>query len=144
MPFTEAMEKKIITAIIDDLSVCYGVKINSSPNLERGMAMPVRDEIGGCIIVIGASHLYRTVEYLPAYTVSLATPGFKPTKEKVAELEQRIDGLELSSSDTVVLDLLSNTAYMGMDDEGLPLPAFRSGDGSYHVAGTLTTAPQQP
>jgi hypothetical protein len=138
---TEAMEKKIITAIIVDLSVCYGVKINSSPNLELGMATPVRDESGGRIIVIGASHLYRTVEYLPANTVSLATPGFKLTKEKVTELERRIDALELSSTDTVVLDLLSNTAYMGTDDEGLPLPAFRSGDGSYHVAGMLTTAP---
>jgi hypothetical protein len=102
---------------------------------------PPRDESGGRIIVIGASHLYRTVEYLPANTVSLATPGFKPTKEKITELERRIDALELSSTDTVVLDLLSNTAYMGTDDEGLPLPAFRSGDGSYHVAGTLTTAP---
>ncbi len=82
------------------------------------------------------SHLYRTVEYLPATTVSLATPGFKPTKKKVAELERQIDRLELNGSDTVVLDLLSNTAYMGTDKEGLPLPAFRAGDGSYHVAGT--------
>jgi hypothetical protein len=107
----------------------------------RDLATPVRKESGGRINVIGASHLYRTVEYLPANTVSLATPGFKPTKEKITELERRVDALELSSTDTVVLDLLSNTAYMGTDDEGLSLPAFRAGDGSYHVAGTLTTAP---
>jgi hypothetical protein len=30
---------------------------------------------------------------------------------------------------------------MGTDEEGLPLPAFRAGYGSYHVAGSLTTAP---
>ncbi len=40
-----------------------------------------------------------------------------------------------------MLDLLSNTAYMGTDEEGLPLPSYREGDGGYHIAGTLTTAP---
>jgi hypothetical protein len=134
------MEKRIITAIIEDLSVCYGVKINPSPNLERGMATPVRDDSDGRIIVIGASHMYRTVEYLPANTVSLAMPGFKPSKEKISELDRRVEALEINSNDTVVLDLLSNTAYMGTDDKGLPFPAFRAGDGSYHVADTLTTA----
>jgi hypothetical protein len=71
----------------------------------------------------------------------MATPGFKPNKEKIAELERQIDRLELNGSDTVVLDLLSNTAYMGTDEDGLPLPAFRAGDSSYHIAGTLTTTP---
>jgi hypothetical protein len=105
------------------------------------MATPAKDESEGRIIVIGASHMYRTVEYLPANTISLAMPGFKPTKEKIAELDRRFDALEIDSNDTVVLDLLSNTAFMGTDDEGLPLPAFRASDGSHHVAGTLTTAP---
>ncbi len=141
LPINEKSEREIVTAILMDLSSSYGVKINMTPNLERGMATPARDDNGGRIIVIGASHLYRTVEYLPATAVSLATPGFKPTKENVAELEKQIDRLELNNSDTVVLDLLSNTAYMGTDGDGLPLPSYREGDCSYHVAGTLTTAP---
>jgi hypothetical protein len=70
-----------------------------------------------------------------------ATPGFKPSKEKIVELERQIDRLDLNESDMVVLDLLSNTAYMGTNEDGLPLPAFRADDGSYHVIGTLTTAP---
>jgi hypothetical protein len=85
--------------------------------------------------------MHRTVEHLPDNTVSLAIPGFKPTKDKIIELDRRIDALEVNCNDTVVLDLLSNTAFMGTDDEGLPLPAFRASDGSHHVAGTLTTAP---
>jgi hypothetical protein len=142
-PWTKKLKEKlsrVITAILSEISTSYGVKINLSPNLERGMATPVKDNNMGRIIVIGASHLYRTVEYLPAITISLATPGFKPSKEKVAELERQIDRLDLDDSDTVVLDLLSNTAYMGTDEDGLLLPAFRAGDGSYHIAGTLTTA----
>jgi hypothetical protein len=39
------------------------------------------------------------------------------------------------------MDLLSNTAYMGTNEDGLPLPAIRVGDGGYHVIGSLTSAP---
>jgi hypothetical protein len=41
----------------------------------------------------------------------------------------------------VVTDLISNVAYMGTDEDGLPSPAVRSGDGIYHITGSLTTAP---
>jgi hypothetical protein len=44
-------------------------------------------------------------------------------------------------NDVVVLDLLSNLAFMGTDMDGLPTPAVRSGDGKYHILGSLTTAP---
>ncbi len=140
-PITEKLEREIVTAILTDLCNSYGVKVNMTPNLECGMATPARDDVDGRIVVIGASHLYRTVEYLLPTTVSVATPGFRPSKEKISELEKQIDRLELNETDTVVLDLLSNTAYMGTDEEGLPLPSYREGDGGYHIAGTLTTAP---
>ncbi len=39
------------------------------------------------------------------------------------------------------MDLLSNAAYMGTDGDGLPTPSIREGDGSYHILGSLTTAP---
>jgi hypothetical protein len=137
----ENTERKIITAMLKEISASYGVKINLFPNLERGMATPVEENSGGQIILIGASHVYRTAEYLPAATITLATPSFKPSKEKIVELEHQIDRLDLNESDTVVLALLSNTAYMGTNDDGLPLPAYRAGDGSYHIIGTLKTTP---
>jgi hypothetical protein len=40
----------------------------------------------------------------------------------------------------VVLDLLSNTAYMGMDVDALPSAAERAGEGRYHIPGSLTAA----
>ncbi len=49
--------------------------------------------------------------------------------------------LELGPDDNLILDLLSNSAYMGTDDNRLPTPVLRAGDGSYHIQGFLTTAP---
>jgi hypothetical protein len=90
---------------------------------------------------IGASHMYRMAEYLPADSISLAYPGFKPSTESIVVIKEKLDALSLSASDTVVLDLLSNSAYMGTDVDGLPLPAERAGDSRYHIPGSLTTAP---
>jgi hypothetical protein len=72
---------------------------------------------------------------------SLSYPGFKPDKEKINSIAKRLEMLELGPDDNLVLDLLSNLAYMGTDDNRLPTPALRAGDGSYHIQGSLTTAP---
>jgi hypothetical protein len=80
-------------------------------------------------------------EYLPSDSISLAYPGFKPTVESIASAKEKLDALNINANDTVILDLLSNSAYMGTDASGLPSPAFKAGDGRYHVPGSLTTAP---
>ncbi len=49
--------------------------------------------------------------------------------------------MNLSKKDTVVLDLLSNVAFMGTDEDGLPSEAIRAEEGRYHVVGSLTVAP---
>jgi hypothetical protein len=83
----------------------------------------------------------RTAEHLPSDTVSLAYPGFKPEKSKIEGLVSNMQNANCGLSDTVVLDLLSNVAFMGTDGDGLPAPAYRADDGRFHVVGTLTTAP---
>jgi hypothetical protein len=80
-------------------------------------------------------------EYLPSDSISLAYPGFKPTAESIASVKEKLDALNINANDTVILDLLSNSAYMGTDASGLPSPAVKAGDGRYHVPGSLTTAP---
>jgi hypothetical protein len=42
---------------------------------------------------------------------------------------------------TVILDLLSNSVFMGTDSSGLPTEALRAEDGSYHIVGSLAIAP---
>jgi len=54
-----------------------------------------------------------------------------------------LTALKLAESDTVILDLCSNSAYMGTDHNGLPVAAERTLDGKYHLQGDLQTAPRQ-
>ncbi len=57
-------------------------------------------------------HAENPAEFLPAECISLAYPGFKAEKETIAALNKKMDQLAPDQSDTVVLDLLSNTACM--------------------------------
>ena len=49
---------------------------------------------------------------------------------------------ESSNISLVVLDLYSNTIYMGSDEFGMPVPAFKSLTGTYHMTGCVETAPE--
>jgi hypothetical protein len=40
LPINEKYEREIVAAILIDLSSSYGVKVNITPNIERGMATP--------------------------------------------------------------------------------------------------------
>ncbi len=58
------------------------------------------------------------------------------------EIEERLlEVVDPGASDTVVLDILSNSAYIGTTADGLPRPPFRAVDGSYRINDSLTTAP---
>jgi hypothetical protein len=54
---------------------------------------------------------------------------------------ESLNSLKLTKNDTVVLDMLSNVAFMGTDDSGLPAETIQAEDGRYHVIVSLTTAP---
>ncbi len=50
--------------------------------------------------------------------------------------------LNLTEINTVVINSMSNTAFLGTDDDGLPIPAEKSEeDGQYHLSGDLQLAP---
>ena len=50
--------------------------------------------------------------------------------------------LNLGEGDILYLDLFSNTVYMGSDEFGMPVPAFKTSAGSYHLSGCLEIAPE--
>jgi hypothetical protein len=74
-------------------------------------------------------------------TVTLAFSGFRPKEKVIAEIANKLAELKLTREDTVVLDLLSNSVFMGTDQSGLPTEALRAEDGSYHIVGSLAVAP---
>ncbi len=69
-------------------------------------------------------------------------PGFKVTPAGVKPLATWLAALQPSKDDTVVLNLLSNSAFLGTDVEGgLPSPSLLGVDGTYHKVCLLTVAP---
>ncbi len=119
----------------------YGIDLKTAPSLERRLSTPVDNAGEGRLVIVGASHMCRTAEYLSSECIYLAYPGFKPDREKIQDIANRLESLKLGTDDRVVLDLLSNSACMGTDGDGLPKPSYREGGGSYHILGSLTTAP---
>jgi hypothetical protein len=119
----------------------FGVSLNPDPVLERRVATPADSTGINRFIVIGASHMMRMSEFLPPNTTMMAYPGFRPDKSKIEELCGDLARGCTGKQDVVILDLLSNMAFMGSDMDGIPTPAVRAGDGRYHIVGALTTAP---
>jgi hypothetical protein len=93
------------------------------------------------VVLVGASHMVRLADKMGPDTVSLAYQGFRPREPTITEMTRELQKLELSNRDTVVLDLLSNSAFMGTDSYGLPAETVMIEDGRYHVIGNLTVAP---
>jgi hypothetical protein len=58
-----------------------------------------------------------------------------------ARISQRLRNYVPGPGDTVVLDLLSNIAFVGADSDGMPIQPIKGGDGLYHIFGSLTAAP---
>jgi hypothetical protein len=140
-PFSKENEEKLVKTLIAELTGNYGLRINKNPSFERGGSSTAADTVPGRIILIGASHMMRLAEHMPPGTVNLAIPGFKATAASVMHLAQKLKMLSPGPEDTIFLDLLSNTAFKGTDEDGLPSPSFSDGDGKYHIPGSLTTAP---
>jgi hypothetical protein len=75
------------------------------------------------------------------HTVNLAYPGFKATPQTLALIASRLEDIHPSSDDKLVLDLLSNSTFMGTDADGLPMTRIQGEDCTYHIPGSRTVAP---
>ena len=42
----------------------------------------------------------------------------------------------------MIVDIFSSTALMGSDEMGMPVPAFQTEPGRYHITGCLEIAPE--
>ena len=74
--------------------------------------------------------------------VDLTSRGWTPKPGKIEKLCETLEKLNLTEIDTVVIDPMSNSAYLGTDEDGLPIPAEKSDeDGRYHLLGDLQLAP---
>jgi hypothetical protein len=126
--------------MVSEINRRFGFDLNETLVMERGAVTPEKTNLPGRLIIVGASHMARMASYLPQETIVLATPGFKATQATVPQLTSKLAGLSINGDDRIVLDLLSNSAFMGTDPDGLPSPAFAGEDGTYHIPGSLSAA----
>jgi len=78
-----------------------------------------------------------------ALVADLSTPGWLATKENISKVTDYVKNEKLGKNDLLVLDLFSNSSFMGTDEAGMPRRAARSPvDGRYHIVGQLQAAPK--
>ena len=76
-----------------------------------------------------------SAEYIPL-------PGQPLSSDTVTNLEEKIRLYSLGEKDILYIDLFSNSIFMGSDDFGMPVPAFKNSSGTYHMTGCLEVAPE--
>ena len=71
----------------------------------------------------------------------LSVPGWVASKENIKKVADELKDLGLAGDDCVVVDLWSNSTYLGSDENGYPIrPTKSATDGRYHVVGDLQVA----
>ena len=144
-PFTPGQEKAVLKSLFQEMNAAFGLTVDVSPDISRD-SDPAASLDDSRTIFIGASHMCRTVNawlLTGADVNTIAEPGWKPDKNKLDAATVYCGDLQLKRSDTVVMDLWSNSAYLGTDDSGLPCQPQRDlDDRKYHIVGQLQAAPK--
>jgi len=144
-PVNEQIERRIVTALLLELNDVYGLNLDISPDFNRNPNHNTGNGQGR-VILVGGSHMARLAEALQlggAETRFVGAPGWVATRAGLADAAAQIQNLKVTGEDSVVLDLWSNSAYMGTDEFGLPVRAAKaSNDGKYHIVGDLQAAPK--
>jgi hypothetical protein len=144
-PFSENMEKLVVEAILTEINELFGLGLDTSPNLDRN-ADPGASPDTGRTVIVGASHMRRVAREMRdagSEVIDLSVPGWLPTKENIAAVATKLASIDLTAEDCIVIDLWSNSVYLGSDDYGYPLKPVRPEiDGKYHIIGVLQVAPK--
>ena len=144
-PVSEAAEKRIMTALLTELNDIYGLKLDTDPDLSRNTSHNAGNSHGR-VILVGGSHMARLAEALQqggSETRHVGSPGWVATRDSLADAAGQLANLRPTQTDIIVMDIWSNSAYMGTDEFGLPLRAQKSSvDFKYHIMGNLQAAPK--
>ena len=65
----------------------------------------------------------------------------KGTAEGIVSKIRDLDIGINTAEDVVVIDLLSNAAFAGTNEDGSTLPAQKQSDGTWHIVGDLSPVP---
>jgi hypothetical protein len=140
-PVGTEIEKQIVYALIAELNKNFGLQLDPFLSLERGVVTQTGKNTSERFIVVGGSHMLKMSTYMPENTACLAEPAFRAGPSTCGRISRRLTELAPGMGDNVILDLLSNSSFMGTNDDGMPLPLMPMSDGRYHVPGSLNLTP---
>jgi hypothetical protein len=144
-PLKQEDETKIVRTLLNELNEKFGVNLDCQPSFERNVPPPFTVHSAGRTVFIGASNMGKIAKAAAEnghMVVDLTSGGWTPKTGKIEKVSETLEKLDLTGSDTVVIDPMSNSAYLGTDEDGLPIPAEKSDeDGRYHLLGDLQLAP---
>jgi hypothetical protein len=131
--------------MLTELNDVYGLALDTNPDVSREPSHSTGNGLTR-LICVGASHMARVSEAAAAAgsdSLYVGYPGWVAAKESLADVARKLASLGPNENDTVLIDLFSNSAFMGTDDSGLPCRAVRgTSDSRYHLVGGLQTAPR--
>ncbi len=138
-------ERMIIGSMLAELNEKFCVGLDPNPSLDRSTPTSLTVHNAGRAVFIGGSKLGRIAKAAAEnghLVVDLTVKGWIPKSGNIGKLCETLEKLNLTEIDTVVIDSMSNTAFLGTDNDGLPIPAEKSEeDGRYHLNADLQLAP---
>jgi hypothetical protein len=95
------------------------------------------------VVLVGASHAARLIDHLESANLSVVDstmPGFHITEQSIAELSaylaERVADLDPENT-VVVIQLLDNSVFECLTEQGDKVLPKRGGDGKFHTPGNL-------
>jgi hypothetical protein len=138
-------ERAIVETLLTELNEKFCVSLDPNPFLDRSIPPSPTAHNAGRTVFFGGSNLGRIAKAAAEnghMIVDLTVKGWIPKSGKIGKLCKTLKKLNLTEIDTVVIDFMSNTAFLGTDEDGLPIPGEKSEeDGRYHLHGDLQHAP---
>jgi hypothetical protein len=130
-----------------ELNDTFNANVTEKPDLNRssGDALSTTEKTTDRIFVIGVSHVKRMVgglESLNMDIVDLSRPGWKVDPEHIADIAEKLKKYDITDTDTLLIDPLSNMAVCGTDANGMPVNQTKIGD-SWHIVGAMSYVPKQ-
>jgi hypothetical protein len=144
-PLNKEEETQIVRTLLTELNEKFWVNLDCHPSFEHSVLPPFTAHNAGRTVFIGASNMGKIAKAAAEnghMVVDLTSSGWTPKPGKIEKLCETLEKLNLTEIDTVVIDPMSNSAYLGTDEDGLPIHAEKSDeDGRYHLFGDLQLAP---
>jgi hypothetical protein len=145
LPLRPEEERMIVETMLTELNEKFCIGLDPAPSLDHSTPPSPTAHNTGRTVFIGGSNLGRIAKAAAEnghMIVDLTAKGWIPKSGKIGKLCETLKKLNLTEIDTVVIDSMSNTAFLGTDEDGLPIPAEKSEeDGRYHLYGELQLAP---